>query len=95
MARERWAEEAEAEAEELGTVSGRDKGKRFLDVQTVRRVLELRDGSGSGSAGKGKSDGEIERALGLKKGVVAMLGGKGVVRVVHEVGRAEREIRMV
>ncbi|KAI9715438.1 MAG: hypothetical protein M1812_005914 [Candelaria pacifica] len=48
------------------------EGRQFLDVVTIRQMLMLRDEKGIG-------EGEIERRLGLKKGVVGRLGPKGVV----------------
>ncbi|KAL2818819.1 hypothetical protein BDW59DRAFT_165355 [Aspergillus cavernicola] len=71
-ARQRINKEADQEAEELG----RDTfaGRSYLDALTVRQVLELRDRSGVG-------DGEIERVLRLKEGVVGRLGPVGVVGV--------------
>ena len=69
-ARYRLAEEAEREFSEIGRRGA--AGRRFLDVVTLRQVLVLRDE-------RGMSAGEIEEALGLKKGVVGMLGGKGRV----------------
>ena len=47
-------------------------GRQFLDVITIRQVLMLRDE-------KGLAEGEIEKRLGLMKGVVGRLGPKGVV----------------
>ena len=46
--------------------------RRFLDVAIIRQVLMLRDEKGVAGA-------EIERRLGLKGGVVARLGPRGVV----------------
>ncbi len=48
------------------------EGRQFLDVVTIRQVLMLRDE-------KGLEEAEIERRLGLKKGVVERLGPRGVV----------------
>lgn len=42
-----------------------------MDVATIRQVLMMRDELG-------KEAEEIERALGLKKGVVGKLGPRGV-----------------
>lgn len=64
------------------------EGKEFLDVFIIARVLRLRDE-------QGKSAGEIERVLGLKKGVVGRLGEKGVVSVVDEAGRAGKGVDLV
>ncbi|KAJ9643937.1 hypothetical protein H2199_003803 [Coniosporium tulheliwenetii] len=51
------------------------QGRQFLDVGLLRHVLMLRDE-------KGLSGEEIERRLGLKKGIVGRLGPKGVVESV-------------
>ena len=51
-----------------------DTGRSFLDVGTLRQIIALRDQRGL------KSE-EIERQLGLKNGVVARLGAKGVIGV--------------
>ena len=72
-ARERLQQEAEAE---FSRVRLGGEGRRFLDVSTIREVLVLRDDKGMGEE-------EIEKQLGLKKGVVACLGGP---RVVGNVG---------
>ncbi|KAL8857936.1 MAG: hypothetical protein Q9178_005555 [Gyalolechia marmorata] len=63
------AQEAEAEFTRL---RGGGEGRRFLDVVKIREVLTMRDA-------KGMSEGEIEKRLGLKRGVVGRLGGQGVV----------------
>ncbi|KAI9742713.1 MAG: hypothetical protein M1835_003039 [Candelina submexicana] len=47
------------------------EGRQFLDVTTIRQILMLRDEKAIGEE-------EIERRLGLKKGVVRRLGPKGV-----------------
>ncbi|KAG9237466.1 hypothetical protein BJ875DRAFT_519888 [Amylocarpus encephaloides] len=70
-ARYRLAEEAEREFEGIGKRGG--EGRSFLDVGTLRQVLILRD--------KGMGEGDIERALELKGGVVGRLGRRGVVGV--------------
>jgi len=73
-ARRRLAEEAE---EEFGRVGKRDsQGRRFVDVVTLRQALVMRD--------RGVQGEEIERRLGLRRGVVGMLGRKGVVGVGDE-----------
>jgi hypothetical protein len=71
-ARYRLAEEAEREFAGLGRKGY--EGRSFLDVVTLRQVLVLRDE-------KGLENGEIERRLGLKNGVVGRLGRGGVVGV--------------
>lgn len=69
-ARQRITKEAELEAESLGRQS--HVGREYLDVLTIRQVLSMRDR-------QGLLDGEIERVLRLKGGVVGRLGGRGVV----------------
>jgi len=71
-ARYRLAEEAEREFSNMGRKGG--EGRQFLDVVTLRQVLILRDE-------KGLEGEEIERRLGLRRGVVGQLGGRGVVGV--------------
>jgi hypothetical protein len=73
-ARYRLAEEAEREFTSIGKMGG--EGRQFLDVVTLRKVLELRDE-------KGVDGGEIERRLELRKGVVRRLGRRGVVGVAQ------------
>lgn len=68
-ARYRLAEEAEREFEGVGKSGG--EGRRFLDVVVLRQILVLR--------GKGMRDEGIEEVLGLRRGVVSMLGPRGVV----------------
>ena len=70
QARERLAQEAEEEFENLGRKGA--PGRRFLDVVTIRQVLMMRDDLG-------KEDAEIEAQLGLRKGIVRKLGPRGVV----------------
>ena len=69
-ARYRLAEEAEREFSNLGKQGG---GRSFLDVGTIRRVLEMRE--------KGVSAEEIERVFELKSGMVGRLGREGIVGV--------------
>lgn len=67
-ARERIAAEAE---EEFGNIGRRGVADRkFLDVFTLRQVLQMRD--------NGVTHGEIEEKLGLKRGSVGVLGKKDV-----------------
>ncbi|EPE30270.1 hypothetical protein GLAREA_12993 [Glarea lozoyensis ATCC 20868] len=66
-ARYRLAEEAETEFEGLGRKGS--KGRSFLDVSTLRQVLILR--------AKGMREGDIERALELKRGTWGGWGGGG------------------
>ncbi|KAI9682114.1 MAG: hypothetical protein M1817_000168 [Caeruleum heppii] len=70
QARDRLAGEAERETIEAGRRG--HEGRRFLDVVLIRQILMLRDH-------KGVEAGEIERRLGLKRGVVGRLGQQGVV----------------
>ncbi|TAQ83087.1 hypothetical protein B7494_g8589 [Chlorociboria aeruginascens] len=71
-ARYRLADEAEREFESLGKKGA--QGRKFLDVVTLRQILTLRDGMG-------KSAVDIERELGLERGVVGRLGKRGVVGI--------------
>ncbi|KAK5011533.1 hypothetical protein LTR28_000373 [Elasticomyces elasticus] len=68
-ARARLQDEAEREFVEAGRRG--HEGRQFLDVVTIRQVLMLRDE-------KRLAAEEIERRLGLRKGVVARLGAKGI-----------------
>ena len=63
-------------------------GREFLDVYTIRQILVQRDA-------KGKSAAEIERSLGLKKGVVERLGTSGVFGLARESGREKKEVDIV
>nr|POE77364.1 hypothetical protein CFP56_09011 [Quercus suber] len=83
--RARLQERADQEFREAGRAG--HEGREFLDIYTIQRVLRLRDE-------QGKPAGEIERVLGLKKGVVGRLGSAGVVAAVNEVGRAEKGVDM-
>lgn len=47
-------------------------GRRFVDVQSVRRALAMRDE-------RGMSEAEVEREMGLREGTMARWGGRGVV----------------
>jgi hypothetical protein len=69
-ARSQLAEEAEAEALSVGKKGF--QGRKFVDVVTLRQALRLRDDGGVANV-------EIERRLGLKKGIVRRLGRRGVV----------------
>lgn len=64
------AEEAEREFARLGKGG---EGRQFLDVVTLRKILEMRE--------QGVEGGEIERRLELRRGVVGRLGARGVVGV--------------
>lgn len=54
----------------------------------IRQILVQRDE-------KGKSASEIERSMGLKKGVVDRLGARGVVGLAQEQGRANKSVDIV
>ena len=64
------------------------QGREFLDVFEMRQALLMRDL-------QGKTPAQIERRLGLKEGVVARLGGRGVLAVVDEQGRERKEVDIV
>ncbi len=66
-ARQRATREAEAETEDVGR--GGFSGRRYLDALTIRQALAMRDR-------QGLPEGEIERALRLKQGVVGRIGGR-------------------
>jgi hypothetical protein len=83
-ARARLQEKAEVE-ERLGRGANQ---REFLDVFEMRQALLMRDA-------QGKTPAQIERRLGLKEGVVARLGGKGVISVVDEQGRERKEVDIV
>lgn len=71
-ARHRLAEDAEHEFSQVGKAGA--AGRQFLDVVTLRQVLQLRDERGLDAE-------KIEEQFGLRKGVIARLGRKGVVGV--------------
>jgi hypothetical protein len=71
-ARQRLQHEAEREFENMGKREGRERGRRFLDVSTVRSVLAMKE--------KGMREEEIEKRLSLVKGTVGVLGN-GIVGV--------------
>ncbi|KAL8872259.1 MAG: hypothetical protein Q9174_002083 [Haloplaca sp. 1 TL-2023] len=77
--RDEIAREAEAE---FSRPRGEGEGRKFLDVIKIREVLVMRDEKMMG-------DEEIERRLGLTKGLVQRLGAKGVVGEA-ELGEEER-----
>ena len=80
-ARTRLQQEAEAEFAKTSRSGG---GKRsFLDVNTIRQILVMRDEKGMG-------EGDIEENLGLARGVVKALGQKGIVGDVR-VGKVTAE----
>ena len=79
-ARETLQQEADVEFAKTGRGDG---GKRFLDVSTIRQLLVMRDDRGLGEE-------EIEKNMGLAKGVVRSLGKRGVVGDVR-VGKITSE----
>jgi hypothetical protein len=85
-ARARLQDEAEREFMEAGRRG--HEGRQFLDVYTIRQILTMRDE-------RGRNPGQIEKALGLKSGVVGRLGMEGVVELAQEQGRARKEVDMV
>ncbi|KZF26181.1 hypothetical protein L228DRAFT_235283 [Xylona heveae TC161] len=69
---------AHAAEEEFLSIGRRGHtGRRFLDVTTIRQILTLRDQ-------KGVQPAEIERRLGLQKGVTEKLGGPNVVQSPYQ-----------
>ncbi|KAK5126684.1 hypothetical protein LTR85_009618 [Meristemomyces frigidus] len=80
--------QGEADIEFQGAARRGHDGRQFLDVYMIRQILVQRDE-------KGKSAADIERSMGLKKGVVDRLGAKGVVGLAQEQGRADRVVHMV
>lgn len=69
-ARNRLEHAGEAERADVGRKGF--EGRTQIDVKTIRRALEMRDL-------QGREAGEVERALGLREGVVKGFGIKGVV----------------
>lgn len=69
-ARQRLMEAAEKEAEHFGHAG--HPGRTFLDALTIQQVLTMRDK-------QGMRHGDIERFLGLKKGVLERLGKDEIV----------------
>ncbi|EGO51649.1 hypothetical protein NEUTE1DRAFT_132537 [Neurospora tetrasperma FGSC 2508] len=67
----------EEEMDKFGRNDKSFQGRQFLSVQMVKDVFELRK--------RGASEEEIERRLGLAKGVVRGVEGGGVVRAVAQV----------
>ncbi|KAI7216131.1 hypothetical protein KC333_g5024, partial [Hortaea werneckii] len=63
------------------------EGRQFLDVYMIRQILIERDV-------QGRSAEEIERKMGLKKGVVERLGGRGIVQLAQEQGRGQRQVEI-
>ncbi|KAK6390799.1 hypothetical protein LTR65_005403 [Meristemomyces frigidus] len=80
--------QAAADIEFQGAARSGGDGRQFLDVYMIRQILVQRDE-------KGKSAAEIERSMGLKKGVVDRLGANGVVGLAVEQGRADKMVHMV
>lgn len=79
-ARENLLQQAEVEFAKTGRGDG---GKSFLDVSTIRELLQLRDEKGMGGE-------EIEKRLGLAQGVVGRLGPRGVVGDVR-IGKVDKD----
>lgn len=79
-ARSKLQELAEVEFLEAGR---RGRGRQFLDIYTIRQILIMRDERGQNAA-------EIEKALGLKEGVVDRLGVPGVVQLAQEAIAAQK-----
>lgn len=71
-ARQRLAEQAEEEFDDVGRLGKGKKGREFLDVVTIRQILRLRDQMG-------RSDKDIEEGLQLREGLVGRLGKPGLV----------------
>jgi hypothetical protein len=69
-ARQRLTEAADKEAEHFGHAG--HPGRSFLDALTIQQVLTMRDK-------QGMRRGDIERFLGLKKGVLERLGKDEIV----------------
>ncbi|CAI7652931.1 unnamed protein product [Penicillium glandicola] len=69
-ARQRLTEAAEQEAEHFGRAG--HPGRSFLDALTIQQVLTMRDK-------QGMRRGDIERFLGLKKGILERLGKDEIV----------------
>lgn len=84
-ARARMQDAADAEFAQAGKKGS--TGREFLDVFTIRQMLVMRDE-------RGRSAEEIERVLGLKKGVVDRLGPRGVVTLARE-GVGKGEVAMI
>ena len=85
-ARSRLQDEAERESHEAGRKG--HTGRQFVDVLTLRQILIRRDE-------RGESGAEIEKAMGLKEGIVERLGKVGVAGLAQEAGRAQRVIEIV
>ncbi|KAF2770016.1 hypothetical protein EJ03DRAFT_271243 [Teratosphaeria nubilosa] len=85
-ARARLQNEAEVEFQQAGRRGF--EGRQFVDVFVIRDALVKRDRGGWAAE-------RIEKALGLRRGVVGRLGVKGMVEVATEQGRADREVHMV
>ncbi|KAK4555108.1 hypothetical protein LTR86_007874 [Recurvomyces mirabilis] len=85
-ARSRLQDQAELEFQQAGR-RGHD-GRQFLDIYMIRQILVQRDE-------KGKTSAEIEKSMGLKRGVVERLGPKGVIGLAQQQGRAEKGVHIV
>lgn len=87
-ARAELQRKADAEQEARAKQGRGFVGKEFLDVFDLRQVVFERDV-------KGRGEREIERRLGLKEGVVAKLGGEGVLGLAREQGREKGAVDVV
>lgn len=85
-ARAQLQEAADAEFQLAGKRG--HEGRQFLDIYMIRQIFILRDEFG-------KSAEEIERRMGLRKGVVDRLGAKSVFGLVQEQGRAKKAVEYV
>lgn len=73
QARKRLQEKAEAEFDNVGRTDF--EGREFMDVHTLTDVLKMRQ--------SGMSLGDIEQRAGLRKGVLAKLGERGVLEPAY------------
>ena len=64
----------EAEKEHARARVGEDTGRRFLDIGLIRQILVMRDR-------KGMKPSDIDRDLGLNRGIVDSLSSVGEARV--------------
>ena len=85
-ARSKLQDEADKEYLEAGRRG--HSGRQFLDIFTIRQILTRRDE-------RRESESKIEKALGLKQGVVERLGNVGVVELAQDSGRAQRGVEVV
>ncbi|KAK3388902.1 hypothetical protein B0T20DRAFT_88792 [Sordaria brevicollis] len=83
QARKLLEQQYESEMDQFGRNARGFKGRQFLSVQMVKDVFELRK--------RGVSPEDVERRLGLAKGVVKSVEGGEVVRGVDVVVEAAKE----